>query len=54
MGDEYLEAYRLITEGFQVPAHGYTNPEDEGAAIEKCSILQDTNVEYSNETTIIF
>lgn len=52
MGDEYLKAYQLITQGCQVPTHGYTSPEDEGASIEKCSILQETNVEYSNETTI--
>lgn len=53
MGDEYLNAYQLITQGFQVPSRGYTTPEDEGASIEKCSILQVTNVEYSNETTVV-
>ena len=52
MGDEYLEAYQLITQGFQVPARAYTSPEDEGASIEKCSILQETSVEYSNETIV--
>lgn len=52
MGDEYLEAYQLITQGFQVPTRGYTSPEDEGASIEKCSILQETSVEYSNETIV--
>ena len=53
MGDEYLKAYQLITQGFQAPSHGYTTPEEEGMSIEKCSILQETNVEYSNETIIL-
>lgn len=54
LGEDVLQIYELITKDINVPMHDYTSPEDEGAAIEKCSILQETNVEYSNVTTIQF
>ena len=48
--DTYLENYLMITQNFQMPDYEYTNPEDQGAVIEKCSILEATNIEYSNQT----
>ena len=46
---DYLEIYQLITQGFQAPERDYTTPEKQGETIQKCSILETTTIQYSNE-----
>lgn len=50
MTEDYLKNYQMITQHFAMPDRQYTTPEEQGAAIQKCSILEATNIEYSNET----
>lgn len=50
MFEDYLKDYQVITQHFPLPDRPYTTPDEQGAAIQKCSILQATNIEYSNET----
>ena len=50
MYENYLKNYQMITQHFATPDRQYTTPEEQGAAIQKCSILEATNIEYSNET----
>lgn len=50
MSDDYLEIYERITQNYQISEDRYVGPEEQGAAIQKCSILEVTNIEYSNET----
>ena len=50
MLEDYLVSYQRITQHFQTPEYQYTTPEEQGAAIQKCSLLEVTNIEYSNET----
>ena len=52
MTEDYMKAYQKITQGFSRPACKYTSPEEQGAAIQKCTLLKSTNLEYSNRTTI--
>lgn len=53
MFEEFLKGYQLVTQNSQTPDYQYTTPEDQGKAIKKCSILEATNIQYSNETKII-
>lgn len=48
MDDTILQDYLKITGDF-VPKE-YTNPEQQGQSIVKCSILTETSLEYSNST----
>ena len=50
MFDDYIKLYELITQNCNISEDGYAGPEKQGAAIQKCSILEVTNIEYSNET----
>ena len=50
MFEESIRNYQMITQHFPKPDYQYTTPEEQGAAIQKCSILEVTNIEYSNET----
>ena len=50
MFEDYLKSYQQITQNFQTPDFQYAGPEEQGAAIQKCSILEVTNIEYSNCT----
>lgn len=52
MAEDYLSMYQMITQHSQTPDYQYTTPEEQGAAIQKCSILEVTNIEYSNETRL--
>lgn len=52
MNPDYLKAYQQITQGYTRPLYKYTTPEEQGAAIKKCTILEATNIEYSNQTTL--
>ena len=47
--NEFVKQYELITQEFQCPEYDYTTPEEQGEAIKRCSILETTNIEYSNE-----
>lgn len=50
MEELYLEEYLRITKGYTAPPYPYLSPEDQGASIKKCSILETTNIGYTNET----
>ena len=52
MFEDYLSMYQVITQHSQAPDYQYTTPEEQGAAIQKCSVLEVTNIEYSNETRL--
>ncbi len=52
MKNPFLNDYMKITKSFSLPPHNYTTPDEEGARIKKCSILEPTNVGYSNETKL--
>ena len=52
MTTDYMTAYQIITRGFGRPVYEYTTPEEQGAAIEKCTILEATKIEYSNQTVL--
>ena len=52
MSTDYITAYQIITRGFGHPVYEYTTPEEQGAAIEKCTILEATKIEYSNQTVL--
>ncbi len=52
MDTDYITAYQIITRGFGRPVYEYTTPEEQGAAIEKCTILEATKIEYSNQTVL--
>ena len=47
---DYMKAYQQITQGFMGPAYEYTTPDEQGAAIKKCTILEPTNIQYNNRT----
>lgn len=44
-----MAKYALITQNCAFPSK-YNTPEEQGAAIVKCSILESTNIEYCNQT----
>ena len=48
MDDRLLADYLMITGGFLPDT--YPGPEEQGEQIVKCSILKETNLEYSNTT----
>ncbi len=50
MDMDYMKAYQQITQGFMGPAYEYTTPDEQGAAIKKCTILEPTNIQYNNRT----
>lgn len=50
--DKYVEAYKRITQGLMHPNYKYTTPEEQGAAIKKCTILESTAIEYSNSIVV--
>lgn len=52
MKKTFMDDYMSITKGFSLPPHTYTTPDEEGARIKKCSILEPTTVGYSNETKL--
>ena len=52
MFEDYLNGYQMITQHFPKPDYQYTTPDEQGAAIQKCTILEATNIEYSNETKL--
>lgn len=49
MYEDYLKDYSLITQNFPTPTR-YGSPEEQGAAIVKCSILESTDIQYCNHT----
>ena len=51
MHEDYLAFYKLITQNCESPNYEYKTPDEQGAAIKKCSILEVTNIEYSNTTS---
>ena len=50
MAINYYEDYLKITRGFQRPVYQYTTPEEQGAAIKKCTILEGVDICYSTGT----
>lgn len=52
MDERYLQEYERVTQGFHPPQFKYTTPEEQGAAIKKCSILEEADIEYSNRTIL--
>ncbi len=53
MLEDIQEAYALVTKGQLGPTYEYMSPESQGAAIKKCSILQETSIGYSNQTELL-
>lgn len=49
MDNNLIMEYLRITCG-NIPSQ-YYGPEEQGKSIVKCSILEETNLEYSNSTT---
>ena len=50
MNNSFFHEYELITKGYSVPIYQYSTPENQGLAIKKCTILDATDICYSNET----
>ncbi|MBS4881201.1 MAG: hypothetical protein KH138_13065 [Firmicutes bacterium] len=46
-----VEAYLQITQGNMKTE--YVGPEEQGKSIVKCSILEETNLEYNNSTMMM-
>lgn len=49
MDEKTLKTYLRIIEGFQIPQ--YRSAEEQGREIQRCTILEDANLSYSNYTT---
>ena len=49
MDKNFVIEYQRITKGYKHPSV-YGTPEEQGVAIKKCTILEVTNIGYSNET----
>ena len=50
MDEQTMRTYLRIIEGFQMPL--YRSAEEQGKEIQRCTILKDANLSYSNYTTL--
>lgn len=48
--ENYITEYMKITQKCFPPDSKYPGPEKQAAAIKKCTILEATAIEYSNQT----